>query len=109
MDFFSIIFFATLGMQFNPIAIMSMWPAFIILLAAIMLIKPAVLALTYLLMGYGGRISTYVSLGLGQASEFSFVLAAQALLIGQITGQSYSLLVSLVGCGQSSKSSNTAW
>jgi CPA2 family monovalent cation:H+ antiporter-2 len=96
MDFFSIIFFATLGMQFNPAIIMNMWPAFLILLAAIMLIKPAILAITYLLMGYGGRISTYVSVGLGQASEFSFVIAAQALLIGHISGQSYSLLVSLV-------------
>jgi len=96
MDFFSIIFFATLGMQFNPIAIYNMWPHFLILLAAIMLIKPIVLALTYLFMGYGGRISSYVSLGLGQASEFSFVLAAQALLIGHITGPAYSLMISLV-------------
>jgi len=96
MDFFSIIFFASLGMQFNPIAIYNMWPHFLILLGAIVLIKPIVLALTYLFMGYGGRISSFVSLGLGQASEFSFVLAAQALMLGQITGSTYSLMISLV-------------
>lgn len=96
MDFFSIIFFATLGMQFNPIAIQTMWPHFIVLLVAVMMIKPLILAVTYMFMGYGGRISSYVSTGMGQASEFSFVLAAQALLIGQITGLTYSLMVSIV-------------
>jgi len=96
MDFFSIIFFATLGMQFHPNAIMNMWPQFLVLLAALMLIKPVILALNYLTMGYGGRISSIVGLGLGQGSEFTFVLAAQALLLGQISSDAYSLLVSLV-------------
>jgi CPA2 family monovalent cation:H+ antiporter-2 len=98
MDFFSIIFFATLGMQFNLIAIQGMWPQFIILLAALLLIKPIILVLTYLVMGYGGRISSMVGIGLGQASEFSFILAAQGLALGHFAAnpQIYTLIISAV-------------
>jgi len=102
MDFFSIIFFTTLGMQFNPIAIYNMLPQFIILILALVIMKPVILSLIYLIMGYGGRISSMVGLGMGQASEFSFVLVAQGLALGHLSwgmfsnNETYSLLISVV-------------
>ena len=95
-DFFSIIFFSTLGMQLNFWVIQSMLPLFITLLLLILIVKPIVLAFIYLFMGYGGRTSNYVGISMGQASEFMFIIAAEQFLLGNITHEFYSLLLSLV-------------
>jgi Kef-type K+ transport system membrane component KefB len=97
-DFFSIIFFTSLGMQLNPFVIQNQFLLFTVLLLAMLLIKPVILSLTYLLMGYGGRTSSVIGLGLGQASEFSFIIAAQGLALGHFIANPgfYSLLISIV-------------
>lgn len=95
-DFFSIIFFSSLGMQLNFLAIGNYLPLFIILLLMLLLVKPAILAVTYLFLGYGGRTSSYIGLGLGQTSEFMFIIAAELFMLGGITQEFYSLLVGIV-------------
>jgi CPA2 family monovalent cation:H+ antiporter-2 len=85
-----------MGMQLNFMAIGNSLPFFITILLLLMFIKPAILAATYLLLGYGGRTSAYIGLGLGQTSEFVFIIAAELLMIGSITREFYSLLVSIV-------------
>ncbi|MFQ5648116.1 MAG: cation:proton antiporter, partial [Candidatus Aenigmatarchaeota archaeon] len=95
-DFFAVIFFTTLGMQLNLTVMYSMFVPFIVFLLLIILAKPAILTLIYLLLGYGGRTSSTVGLGLGQASEFTFIIAAQGLLLGHLTGQMYSLILSIM-------------
>ncbi|MCK4532103.1 MAG: cation:proton antiporter, partial [Candidatus Aenigmarchaeota archaeon] len=81
-DFFSIVFFSSLGMQLNFWVIQGMFPLFITLLLLVMLLKPVILTVIYLFLGYGGRTSGYVGLGMGQASEFMFIIAAEMFLIG---------------------------
>jgi len=95
-DFFSILFFSSMGMQLNFLAIGNALPFFITVLLLLMFIKPAILAGTYLLLGYGGRTAAYIGLGLGQTSEFVFIIAAELLRVGSITQEFYSLLVSMV-------------
>ncbi|MBU0898994.1 MAG: cation:proton antiporter [Nanoarchaeota archaeon] len=95
-DFFSVIFFTSLGMQLTLAVFSTMLLPFLILLFAIIFIKPLILSVTYLLWGYGGRLSSIIGLGLGQASEFSFILASQGLLLGHLTADIYSLIVSIV-------------
>ncbi len=95
-DFFSILFFSSMGMQFSFIAIGNSLPFFITILLMLMFLKPAILAATYLLLGYGGRTAAYIGLGLGQTSEFVFIIAAELIRVGSITREFYSLLVSLV-------------
>ncbi len=95
-DFFSIVFFSSLGMQLNFWVIQNSFPLFITLLLLVMLLKPAVLSLIYLFLGYGGRTSGYVGVGMGQASEFMFIIAAEMFLLGNITHEFYSLLLSIV-------------
>ena len=95
-DFFAVIFFTTLGMQLNLMVMYHMFLPFIIFLLMIILAKPAILALSYLFMGYGGRTSSTVGLGLGQASEFTFIIAAQGLLLGHLSGDLYSLILSIM-------------
>jgi len=95
-DFFSVIFFATLGMQLNVNVIFGMFNEFCILLLLIILVKPLILGIIYLFLGYGGRTASIVGLGLGQASEFSFIIAAQGLVLNHISANEYSLIVSVV-------------
>ena len=95
-DFFSVIFFTSLGMQLNLGVMTSMLPLLVVLLAVTMLVKPIILSMSYLYMGYGGRTSSIIGLGMGQASEFSFILAAQGLLLGQISQGTYSIMVTVV-------------
>jgi len=95
-DFFAVIFFTTLGMQLNLAVMYSMFVPFLASLLLIILAKPAILTLIYLLMGYGGRTSSTIGLGLGQASEFTFIIAAQGLLLGHLTGEMYSLILSIM-------------
>lgn len=96
MNFFSIIFFTSLGMSLSFVVIYNLFIPFILLLGLILIIKPLILAFLYLFMGYGTRTSSLIGIGLGQASEFSFIIAAQGLLLGQLTLQQYSLLISVV-------------
>lgn len=96
MNFFSIIFFTSLGMSLSLAVIHGLLVPFLVLLAIVMLIKPVVLAFIYFFLGYGTRTSSVVGIGLGQASEFSFIIASQGLLLGQLTQEMYSLLVSVV-------------
>jgi CPA2 family monovalent cation:H+ antiporter-2 len=95
-DFFSIIFFSSLGMQLNFLAIGGYLPVFAVLLLMLLFVKPVILAATYLLMGYGGRTSSYIGLGLGQTSEFMFIIAAELFMLGSITREFYSLLIAIV-------------
>ena len=95
-DFFSVLFFTSLGMQLNLFVMYSMFIPFIIFLLAIILLKPFILSLIYMAMGYGGRTASAIGLGLGQASEFTFIIAAQGLLLGHLSQDLYSLFLSLI-------------
>jgi len=95
-DFFLVIFFSTLGIQLNLASLGSMIWEFVALLAIIVVMKPVILSLIYLLMGYGGRTSSSIGLGMGQASEFSFILASMGLALGHISGSVFSLIISVM-------------
>jgi Kef-type K+ transport system membrane component KefB/voltage-gated potassium channel Kch len=75
-DFFLTIFFVSLGAELSfafggvPIALMA------IIFIIIFLIKPLIIFLVTLFAGYGSKTSVRVGIGLGQVSEFGFVLAA---------------------------------
>jgi Kef-type K+ transport system membrane component KefB len=95
-DFFSIVFFSSLGMQLDFWVIQGMFPLFLTVLLFILVLKPIILAVIYLFLGYGGRTSGYVGLGMGQASEFMFIIAAAMFFIGNITREFYSFILSIV-------------
>ncbi|MCX6799422.1 MAG: cation:proton antiporter [Candidatus Diapherotrites archaeon] len=88
-DFFSTIFFVSIGMQVSlafgafPIAL------FLLMLGAVYILNPLVFYLIGIAGGYGGRTAFIVGLALAEASEFSFVLASQGLRLGQISQPVY--------------------
>ncbi|RLJ06211.1 MAG: hypothetical protein DRP18_01360 [Candidatus Aenigmatarchaeota archaeon] len=95
-DFFAVIFFVSLGMSINLMVVYNMFFEFLVILFVILLIKPLILSIIYLLLGYGGRNASRIGLGLAQASEFSFILATQGLLLGHLNTQNYSFILSIV-------------
>lgn len=95
-DFFLIIFFSTLGMQLDIFVIQAQFQLFITLLLIALLVKPVILGMIYYFIGFGGRTSNIIGLGLGQTSEFMFIIAAEQYIIGNIDRSFYSLLISVV-------------
>jgi len=61
-----------------------------------LLLKPLLLFIIYNVMGYGKRVATSVGIGLGQGSEFFFIIAAQALFLGHIGHDIYSMFITLI-------------
>jgi CPA2 family monovalent cation:H+ antiporter-2 len=95
-DFFSTIFFVSLGMQISlgvgnfPISLL------LIMLAVVYLLNPLIYFLISLFAGYGGRIAFLIGMALGQASEFSFILASQALRLGQMSESTYTVALLVI-------------
>ncbi|RME54417.1 hypothetical protein D6777_03765 [Candidatus Woesearchaeota archaeon] len=77
-DFFSTIFFVSLGMQVVISNFVSISKLLLILLGIVILIKPLIISLILAMFGYGKRISFISGLGLAQISEFSLIIIAGA-------------------------------
>lgn len=94
-NFFTVLFFASLGMQVNIFLLGEILIPFLLLLAVLMVLKPVVItgALSY--FGYGSKTPVLVGLGLAQGSEFIFVLAREGVKLGHIGQEIYTMMISL--------------
>ena len=92
-DIFSIIFFLSIGMLFNPAVVISYYPIFLAILAVIILIKPLTAFLITIGMGYSRQIALTVGIALAQIGEFSFILAEEASRIGLLPLEGYDVIV----------------
>ena len=95
-DFFATIFFVSLGMQASlsffglPIAIL------IILFLVVYFLNPIIYFLISLASGLKSKSALFVGLALGQASEFSFILASQGFRLGQISSSLFSASILVI-------------
>ncbi len=84
-DFFAIIFFASLGMQIS----INFTSETLLLISVItfltIILKPLIITLLHLIEGYGERSSFIAGIGLGQMSEFSFIIAVQGVALSYLT------------------------
>lgn len=94
-DIFTIVFFISVGMIFNPVALFNNYPLYLGLLTIILIIKPLSAYLITIFLGYSTRVAITVALSLAQIGEFSFILAEEALRLDLLTDDGYDLLV---GC-----------
>lgn len=89
-DFFATVFFVSLGMQisfaFAGLPIMGLLIMFLILY----FINPLIYFIISLASGLKSKSALFVGLALGQASEFSFILANQGFRLGQISPELFS-------------------
>jgi len=89
-DFFATVFFVSLGMQVG-FAFAGL-PIIVLLLMFLVLyfINPLVYFIISLASGLKTKSALFVGLALGQASEFSFILANQGFRLGQISPELFS-------------------
>ena len=81
-DAFAVLFFVSVGMLFEPVALLTDWPLMLVTLFVIMIIKPlGALAMTTLFRK-PLRLGLAVSASLSQIGEFSFILAAMGISLG---------------------------
>lgn len=94
-DFFSTIFFVSLGMELvigNGASIILPLIVFTIL---IILIKPFILMIITSLFGYKKRTSFLTGVSLSQISEFSLIIITQGMLLGHVPKSLFTITVLL--------------
>jgi len=90
-DAFAVLFFVSVGMLFDPAAVIRHPLATLEVFALIVLVKPLLAVPIMFLLRQPVRSALTVSASLGQIGEFSFILAALGLSLGVLPpeGQSY--------------------
>ncbi len=94
-DFFSVVFFVSLGMQLLLSTFDFILKPLIVLLLLVVVAKPLIIMFTTSFFGYKKRVSFLTSISLAQISEFSLIIVAQGLLLGHINQSIFSLTVLL--------------
>lgn len=92
-DAFSVLFFLSVGMLFQPSFLIEQ-PAFVLLsLFIVLFVKAAVTIGIVSFLGGTAETAFTVAAGLSQVGEFSFILAQTGLALGIISQDIYSLLI----------------
>jgi CPA2 family monovalent cation:H+ antiporter-2 len=92
-DAFAVLFFVSVGMLFEPSAILSAPGALLAVLAIILIGKPLAAFVIVIAYGYPLRAALTVAAGLAQIGEFSFILAEMARSLGMLPIEGYYLLI----------------
>lgn len=92
-DIFAVIFFLSVGMLFNPMAIINHFALFIGILSVILILKPLVAYLITRTLGYSFNIALTVAVALAQIGEFSFILAEEAMNLKLLPDEGFDILV----------------
>ena len=81
-DAFAVLFFVSVGMLFNPAALLTDWPLMLATLFIILVVKPLGAFITTKLFRNPLRLCLAVSASLSQIGEFSFILAGLGISLG---------------------------
>jgi Kef-type K+ transport system membrane component KefB len=94
-DFFSLLFFVSLGMGISFAVASSMWVLFVVLLLAVLILKPIIIMFICSLFKYTKKPSFLSANALAQVGEFSLILAALGLSLGHISNDLFSIVVAV--------------
>lgn len=92
-DAFSVIFFVSVGMLFDPSFVIREPAMVAAALAVVLLFKPLAALVIVAICGYPARTALTVAIGLAQIGEFSFIVAQVAGEHGLIPPEGMSVLV----------------
>jgi CPA2 family monovalent cation:H+ antiporter-2 len=92
-DLFGVVFFAAVGMLFNPHTLVEMPLHVLAVVGVIMVVKPAVAAGLARAFGQSAQTSMVIAAGLSQIGEFSFILATLGRSLGLIPDAAYQLVI----------------
>jgi CPA2 family monovalent cation:H+ antiporter-2 len=94
-DLFGLLFFASVGMLFDPAYLIANWQIVLLVVLLVAVGKATILGAITRLFGYGNVAPLAVALGLFQVGEFSFVLARAGLHNGSINNDLYALTLTV--------------
>lgn len=92
-DIFSLLFFTSVGMLFNPMKLIDNYQLIFLLVAVVMVAKGVIFALISRGFGYRNVIPLATALGLSQVGEFSFVLGRVGVSTGSISSDFFGLVL----------------
>lgn len=92
-DAFAVIFFLSVGMLFNPKAVIENFQVFTGVIAIVLVAKPIIAFLIVALLKHHLRTALTVAVALAQIGEFSFILAEEALQYKLLPDDGYDILV----------------
>lgn len=90
---FAVLFFVSIGMLVNPGYVFSHADQVLALTALIVLGKPLLTLFLGLLIPAPARTTLVVAVGLSQIGEFSFIIGQEAVSLGLLTQDQYSLIL----------------
>ncbi len=94
-DFFSLIFFVSLGMALTVASLKSYWLALIIYIIFLLVFKPLLIMTICSVFKFTRKPSFYTAIYLAQAGEFALIIASQGLYLGHIGQELFSMIVFL--------------
>jgi CPA2 family monovalent cation:H+ antiporter-2 len=94
-DLFALIFFASVGMLFDPLFFVDHVWTILLLTAAIVASKAVVISSTMRVFRYNRAFSWTVGLGLAQVGEFAFVIAKAGQHSQNLSAESFSLMIAV--------------
>lgn len=92
-DVFVVIFFLSVGMLFNPPAILEHLSLFLGVLLIILVIKPLTALLICYFFKYPFGIALSIAFALAQVGEFSFILAEEAVKYHIFPNEAYDVII----------------
>lgn len=92
-DTFSVLFFVSVGMLFDPRVLLRQPVKVLLVLGIILFGKTLAAFLLMRLMKFGNDAASIVSAGLAQIGEFSFILASLAMSVGLLSKDGYQLII----------------
>lgn len=92
-DAFSVLFFVSIGMLFDPLALVRGWPLFLATLGVVLVGKPIAAFVTVLVLRRKLRMALAISVALAQIGEFSFILATLAAELKILAPETINALV----------------
>jgi CPA2 family monovalent cation:H+ antiporter-2 len=94
-DVFAAIFFVSVGMIFDPGAVLENWRAVLALTLAVILGKTIAVTTGAFLAGHGRRTSMKAGMSVAQIGEFSFIIAAVGVTSGVIGSFMYPVAITV--------------
>jgi len=88
-DMFAGIFFVSVGMIIDPVALAAHWPAVLALTATVIVGKVLAVTIGAFLAGHGRRTAIKAGMSLAQIGEFSFIIASVGVSAGVIASWIY--------------------
>ncbi|HEU4748692.1 MAG TPA: cation:proton antiporter [Gemmatimonadaceae bacterium] len=94
-DVFAAIFFVSVGMIFDPGAVVEHWRAVLALTLAVIIGKTLAVTTGAFLAGHGRRTSMKAGMSVAQIGEFSFIIAAVGVTSGVIGSYMYPVAIAV--------------